>query len=229
MDGRLQRWQASSPVLQLETEVHESTVACCAWSPDGCYIATGAFDGKVRVWSAEDMKLKTCEFACESRVNICRFSPDGRHLIVGEGWGAMYAVGSSGALSIYEAMSGKKLCSFPFPVLVNAFAIASPDLQIAVANAKRIDLLRVSGIEVSPPIVVPTRYWRFADEERGSGRWDMNLSLVCWWCGHNFPSNASDAKLARMSTSNNQRPAGCPSCGRPLSIAPFVVDQHLPK
>jgi WD40 repeat protein len=69
-------------------------VLCCAWSPDGCWIATthrypsysasgGPPQGAVALWCVEDGKLTALSTCPDGPSQACAFSPDGSGLVVG--------------------------------------------------------------------------------------------------------------------------------------------------
>jgi len=83
--------------LERELRGHTSSVRCCAWSPDGKWLASSSADGTVRVWDAstgrEVAKLEEpgnrtlgASFSLDplppqvGDVNSCAWSPDGTRI-----------------------------------------------------------------------------------------------------------------------------------------------------
>lgn len=75
-DGSLKIWdtRTASSVMSL-VGGHEDSVKCCAWSPDGSYIASGATDSKISLWEPRSGTLLIKIRGHEDAVNKLQFYP----------------------------------------------------------------------------------------------------------------------------------------------------------
>jgi WD40 repeat protein len=58
-------------------------ILCCAFSPDGRYLATGGYDGKTRVYNTRDWSLVFEKVTHDGWVTALWFTPDGKLLLAG--------------------------------------------------------------------------------------------------------------------------------------------------
>ncbi len=80
-DSLLYLWDLEDERLQLAPRGHANLVGCCAFSPDGRWIASGSMDRTVRLWEVERGQLCHTLHRHTNMVQQVRFSPDGRHLV----------------------------------------------------------------------------------------------------------------------------------------------------
>ena len=83
----------------------------------------------------------------------------------------------------------------------------------------RLYRLELRSFDIGPPVLTPTRLWRFGGYDRGTkraerGYWDERLSVLCPFHGRRFAT--TDSMLGEL--------VPCPECGEALKVNPFVCD-----
>jgi WD40 repeat protein len=75
--------QTNHPVLG-KLEGHHDAIQALAWSPDGKWLASGAYR-KIVIWDAESMKQSSEMTNLVGRVTAIEFTPDSKTLVVADG------------------------------------------------------------------------------------------------------------------------------------------------
>ena len=98
---------------------------------------------------------------------------------------------------------------------------------------------------MDPPLATPVRLWLWDLASQG-GRWDLEITQTCPWCGQRFPVMEHILELIRAI--NREAGLGpddspclslpdeawkeprllseCPRCHKPLRFNPFIVDNR---
>ncbi len=75
-------------------------IRCVAFSPNGQYFATGAYDGRVNIYDLQGKLYQSMLAPSKNRIECLDFSPDGQQLLVGT-WGTKASLYKLGAKSPY--------------------------------------------------------------------------------------------------------------------------------
>lgn len=84
---------------------HSTTVNTVTWSPDGKYIASGAFDKTVQVWDAASGNKALTYRGHSSSLFKVRWSPDGKRIASGGGFNAEPNHGDT-TVQVWDALTG---------------------------------------------------------------------------------------------------------------------------
>ncbi len=97
-DQTLKLWSAASPSAPFTCTKtlrgHAGKVTSCAWSPDGCTIASGSMDGTVKLWDAvTGACCTTLTWRCNAVPTKCCWNPDSDALAVSRDDGKLVLFG----------------------------------------------------------------------------------------------------------------------------------------
>jgi telomerase protein component 1 len=218
-----------TPFEALPDPSHE--VTSCTLSPCGRRVMIGTYDGAltlVRMGGGQTQHpLRIDDAANEGRGAM--FSCDGKWVLAANG----------GWVRLYDSDTGEALARFP--VGYRALVATHPrGNRVAVGDATgTFRLLRLDGIRCDTPQVTAVHLYRV-----DARSYDREPTAACSWCGRRFqpPQYVTDA-IAQIGRSAGLDPdqspcmllpseawnearlvAGCPHCGQPLRLNPFVVD-----
>ena len=114
------------PTNRVTPQLHENTVTCARFSPDGQTLATSGFDSKAKIWDAETFR-PVDEMLHENWVNAIEFSADGGQVVTGA---------KDGSARIWEARTGRPL-SEPLQHDASVLSVQfSPDGQRILSRCK---------------------------------------------------------------------------------------------
>ena len=115
---------------------HTDDVKSVAFSPDGWLVATGSWDGTVKLWETETARcVRTLQLDGElTAVAAVAFSPDGTRVVAGSGAVDRREANCRGAVTSWEASTGRHIVSLPHEECVTALAFLPDDHTLAAGS-----------------------------------------------------------------------------------------------
>lgn len=157
-------------------------------TPNDRYVVTGDYKGLLELWDIKSYKCIRTFHGHSGNVRAIAISGDGKLVISG---------GDDSTIRIWDIESG--YCTAMYNCEggnITCLALHESKI-IAGTNHGLIFILNLENFSEDLPLVTATRFWhndtrRLFNLYRIPGHWDKNLSISCYWCGHNFDVSESD-------------------------------------
>ncbi len=214
---------------------HKHIVTSLNVSTDGRFLVSGSYDESIAIW---EFKNKCCIKTFKNkwgRIITMQLTPDGKKIIFGTLKNEIIVLDiENGNIEQIHIGNSRVEC-------LNLF---SSDKIIYSTNDGKLRFLNSSKpLFKDPPAITPMRIWRFG-VKKGSGNYDANITIQCWWCGKNFIAaddkilliediykqynidrkDSACTKLPEKAWDTPGLETTCPHCKKPLKINPFIVD-----
>jgi WD40 repeat protein/mono/diheme cytochrome c family protein len=184
--GEVKRWKTSDGSLQQSFEGHLDAAYALAVSPDGKWIATGAYDQKIRLWDTATGKEVALLKGHNGAVNGLSFRPDGKVLA---------SASADRTVKLWSIPKGLRLDTLAQPTKEQTSVVFSADGKqlFAAGSDNRIRLWNISADAKEGTNKIVTS--RFAHE---GGILRLALSLD----GKLLASTSTDRSLKLWSTAD---------------------------
>ncbi len=234
-DETLRVWDVELGQWLRTLEGHTGWVNAVSLTSDGRRAVSGSWDETLRVWDVElGQWLRTLE-GHTGWVNAVSLTPDGRRAVSGS---------DDKTLRVWDVESGQCLGMIALPAPIRAIAIKYPQI-VAGLDSGKVHFLEIHGLKIGKPVITPVRLWHYGIEGK-PGRWDVNITALCEWCGKRFatekkildtiagitrdarlsPDDPPCLKLPQEAFNDPRLIYACPHCHQPLKFNPFVVDNR---
>jgi WD40 repeat protein len=142
-------WNLETVRKLLDLKGHRKWVYCVAYSPDGKWLASGAWDGTVMLRDAATADMAQTIFAHAGEVLGLAFSPDSRNLVT---------AGEDRSTQLWEVPSGRRLATFHGHTdFVQAVAFRPDGREVATGSLD--GSIRFCDLKTSRPVVVEHNGW----------------------------------------------------------------------
>jgi WD40 repeat protein len=152
-----------------------------AYSPDGRWIASGAWDHKVRVWDAATGEVcTTLPHPDPGIVRALAFTPDGARLVSG---------GDFGELLLWDLWSGRIQGRVPLAKSVGSIAVSPDGVRIAAGTLFVSSLRGMSIWDVATGreiLTAPETLFAFSPDGKWCAGKDADGKTVALWDAHTF-------------------------------------------
>jgi WD40 repeat protein len=144
-DGLIREWDVVTGEVRRALTGHEGMIRALALAPGGQTIASGGEDGTLRLWHMATGKELWRIPAHNGRVATLAFAPDGQSIVSG-GWDkAVKGDGWSGAIRLWNAVTGKELRTFDAEDHPVKAVVFSPDGRYLAASGLSLCIWDLSG------------------------------------------------------------------------------------
>ena len=186
-----------------------------AMSPDDSIaIISGEYVGTIKLLDIVSRREITTIEGHIDDIESCIFSPNGKWFV---------SISHDKTLRIWNTETGRILSTFISDASLYACTISGCGAKIACGDELgNLYLLRFIGYEsLEPPVITGVRLWHFNLEDK-KGKWDIDITSNCPYCGIRFPCNVPNY----ASWDDPRLLFECPKCKKKLKINPFVIDNN---
>lgn len=206
-DGTVRLWDATRAVGLKTLEGHSDRVLAGSVSADGAWAASGSRDGHVKLWALQS-ECEAGGLILDHEIRCCFFLPGGEVLATVE---------SNGRVRLHTVPDLDTETELETELAVERGGISSVGDQIALgAGDGRVRFVSVVGFEHVPLLVTATQSSRLTTTplQRFFGRRKVTHVFVC-----TCPACRQQVEMPRI---DQDQPAPCPHCRRPLRVGTVV-------